>query len=534
MGVALSDVAVTYGDRTIFERVTLDVTPGARLALIGENGSGKSTLLRVLAGTLAPDAGTRHAAGRVALLVQEARDLGGAVLDAVTPPDLRAAHSAFSAASAGLADPTPEALDAFSLAEETYRALGGYDFEVRARSVLTGLGLDPAADAARLSGGQARRVMLARLLLAPADTYLLDEPTNHLDAASVAWLEGWVRESAAAFVLASHDRAFLDATATAVAELERGALHTYPGNYSEAMDVKATLLDAQARDFEAYRRKRDALRSEQANLRSKAASANKFNHRRAGNQPLIMAKNKAEAVSNTLAGRAKALERRLERMEVVERPYQDRRLLHLDLPEAPAGPSEVLTVRDLRVELDGRPVLEGMNLDLRRGERVALVGANGSGKSTFIRAVLGQGAAQGGEVRFGQGLGVYWAGQHGEELAGLPTLAAALLEANALLTRHQLYEVAAQVGLPPDPDFPVAALSGGQRTRLTLARLGVTRAQLLVLDEPTNHLDIRAIEALEDLLLAFPGTVLFASHDRRLMERVATRFVAFGAAGWRA
>ena len=528
MGIALSDVAVRYGDRTIFEHVTLEVTPGARLALIGENGSGKSSLLRVLAGQLSPDAGHRNASGRVALLAQEAAGLGGPVMDAVTPPELSAARLAFTTASEALADPIPEVLDRFSRAEEAYRALGGYDFEARAARVLSGLGLDPGADAARLSGGQARRVLLARLLLSPADTYLLDEPTNHLDLASVAWLEDWLRQSPAAFVLASHDRAFLDAVATRVAELERGSLTEYPGPYSEAMEVKATLRAARQRDFEAYRRKRGALQEEQAHLRAKASSADKFNHRRAGNQPLIMAKNKAEAVSNTLAGRAKALERRLERMEAVEKPYQDQRVLRLDLPAAPPGPGEVLTVRDLRVELGGRSVLSGLNLDLRRGERLALVGPNGSGKSTLIRALLGQLPIQAGEVRLGRGLGVYWAGQHGEELAGLPTLEAALLDANPALTRHQLYEVAAQVGLPPEPGFTVAALSGGQRTRLTLARLGVTRAQLLVLDEPTNHLDIRAIEALEGLLLAFPGTLLFASHDRRLLEQVATRRLEFG------
>ncbi|BDP41146.1 ABC transporter ATP-binding protein [Deinococcus aetherius] len=502
----------------------MEVGGGERLALVGENGGGKTTLLRVMAGLDAPDAGTVTRGGRVAFLAQHADMGGGTVQGAVTPEEVRRAQREFEAASAGLGDGTDAALHAFADAEETFRTVGGYDFEVRAAEVLDGLGLVPGAPTACLSGGQMRRVMLARLLLSPADLYLLDEPTNHLDAEGAAWLEGWTRASEAAFVLASHDRAFLDAVATRTAELERGRLTVYPGGYSEAMAVKATLREAQARDYAAYRRKRAALEEERLRRASKARSASQYNPNRAPDGDKLLAKGKAQNAQNVNASRARALERAVERLDThaAEKPFEDRRIVRLDLPDAPPGPSEVLTARDLTVMRGARDVLCGVRLDVRRGDRIALTGPNGGGKSTLLAALLGT-LPHAGEVRRGQGLTVYAAGQHGEELAGLETVGDALLAANPALTPHQLHEVGAQVGLPGGPAFPLAGLSGGQRTRLSLARLGVTRAQLLVLDEPTNHLDIRAIEALEALLLAFPGTVLLASHDRTLVGRVATR-----------
>ncbi|WP_103127961.1 ABC-F family ATP-binding cassette domain-containing protein [Deinococcus aerius] len=518
----LSGVARGFGDRTVFSGVDLEIGAGERLALVGENGSGKTTLLRVMAGLDVPDAGTVTRRGRVALLAQHAELGAGTVLEAVTPEDLRRAQAALETASTRLGEGTEEVLMAFADAEEAYRNAGGYDFEVRAAAVLDGLGLEGRAGAARLSGGQMRRVLLARLLLSPADLYLLDEPTNHLDAEGAAWLEEWIRASDAAFVLVSHDRAFLDAVAGDTAELERGRLTVYPGGYSGAMEIKATLREAQTREYEAYRRKRAALDEERR--RQASIGGVEENRRRARDNDKFLSSHKAGRAQQIHSARARAMQKQIDRLDegATEKPFQDRRTLRLDLPPAPPGPAEVLTVRDLGVEREGQPVLSGVRLDVRRGDRIALTGPNGGGKSTLLSALLGR-LPHTGEVRWGPGLTLYAAGQHGEELAGLGTVGEALLDANPALTPHQLYEVGAQVGLPGGPDFPLSGLSGGQRTRLSLARLGVTRAQVLVLDEPTNHLDIRAIEALEALLLTFPGTVLLASHDRALVGRVATR-----------
>ncbi|KQR04420.1 ABC-F family ATP-binding cassette domain-containing protein [Deinococcus sp. Leaf326] len=529
-------VARTYGDETVLEGIDLEVRPGERLGLIGENGSGKSTLLRVLAGLEPPDAGRVSGGGRVALLVQDADTQARTVLEAVTPPELRRAQATWEAASAALgggsaealsgAAPSAAALEAFADAEERYRRLGGYEFAAWAAGVLAGLDLDPGAWAGELSGGQRRRVMLAALLLSPADVYLLDEPTNHLDLDGVRWLEGWIGGSEAAFVLASHDRAFLDAVTTRTAELERGRLHLYPGSYSEAAALRDTLREAQERSHAAYRRKRATLEEEQRRQASKGAVNE--NRRRAKDNDKFRSTFKAERHQQIHAARARAMEAQLGRLDAgaVDKPYDDRRRLRLDLPPVPPGPSEVLTVRGLTVRRDpdaapGRPVLEGVDLQVRRGDRVALTGPNGGGKSTLLAALLGR-LPHTGEVRWGGGLSLYVAGQHGEELGEAGTVADALLGANPLLTPHQLHEVAAQVWLP-SPEAPVVSLSGGQRTRLSLARLGVTRSQVLVLDEPTNHLDLAMTLLLEDVLADFPGTVLLASHDRRLVAAVATR-----------
>ncbi|WP_245556508.1 ABC-F family ATP-binding cassette domain-containing protein [Deinococcus aquatilis] len=518
-----TQVARSFGDQTIFRKVDLTITAGERLALVGANGAGKTTLLRLLAGLDHPDQGHVFSSGRVVLLTQHSLTDDGTVLDVLRPLELVEASTAFELASAHLSGGSDQALARFADAEEAYRVLGGYSFDARASLILSGLGVPEQARLAQLSGGQLRRVMLARLLLTSADVYLLDEPTNHLDDDGAAWLERWILSSTSAFVFASHDRAFLDAVATRTAELERGTLTLYPGGYTEAMQVKTTLQEAQQREYAAYQRKRGALKAEESSLRSASRSANSFSHRRAGNVPLISAKNKAQDVSNTLAGRAKAIEKRLERLETqaVDQPVRDRRVLRLEVPAAPVGPGEVLTVRDLQVERGGQSVLSGVGLYLRRADRVALNGANGSGKSTLLAALTGV-LPSSGEVRWGHGLTTFVMGQHTEELNAFETVADALLDSQPALTTHQLHEVAAHVQLP-GPAFRVADLSGGQRTRLGFARLSVTQAQLLILDEPTNHLDIKMTEALEELLLAYTGTMIFASHDRRLSQRVATR-----------
>ncbi|GHF92646.1 ABC transporter ATP-binding protein [Deinococcus piscis] len=523
-----SSVALSYGDQLLFDDISLTLNAGERVGLIGENGSGKTSLLRVLAGEVAPTTGEVQRTGRVAYLTQQAGELAGTVIEAVKPAPLRAAAQRYAQATAALESGTPAALSEFTEAEESYRLSGGYDFEVQAESVLAALGLDAGAQAGALSGGQTRRLLLAALLLSPAETYLLDEPTNHLDAAGLAWLEGWIQASPAAFVFASHDRAFLDAVSTHTAELERGRLTVYPAPYTEAMELRAVQRAAQERDFEAYRRKRAALEDAKSRVHSVARSAGQFNHKRAGNVPMLPAKNRAQAASQTLARQARALERRIERLDTVAaaKPYTDHRRLTLDLPPIAPGPLDVLRVEGLTVQRGEKTVLDGLNLHLRRGEKVALVGENGAGKSTLLRAILGE-LPHRGRVVWGAGLSLYAAGQNGEELAGFETLADALLDANDTLTPHQLYEITAQLFLPP-PHTPIAHLSGGQRTRLSLARLSVTRAQVLLLDEPTNHLDPQMVDVLEDVLRDYAGTVLLATHDRRLIERVAGRVVEVG------
>lgn len=523
MSLRMQAVTKRYGGKTIFEDLSLVVGHGEKVALIGANGSGKSTLLRLIAGLEQPDAGTVHVQGRVTLLEQHAHAEASPAIDQVVPADLRSARTELAAAEAALGSPDDESLARYADAEERFRHLGGYEFEAKAQATLAGLGLSPHLPVSSLSGGQQRRVQLARQLLAPGEVVLLDEPTNHLDEDGLAWLEGWVRGSAATVILVSHDRAFLDATVSGVAELERGRLTVWPGNYSAAKALKEVAQAAQQRQHDAQTRQKKQLEAEASRLGSVSRSAGKFSHRRAGNQALILAKAKAESVSRTMARRAKALEKRIEQMEITPAPFEDDDLAAIPLPDVPTGPNEVVRFDSVTIARGGRTLIEDLSLLLRRGEKLVLLGPNGSGKSSLIATVLGDLEPAHGAVALGAGLTVFSAGQNGEELERFTTLEEALRDAQSGMRKQDLYYLLARMGLPNDPTFRIGDLSGGQRTRLALARLSVTRAPLLVLDEPTNHLDITMVEALEQLLVRYSGTILMASHDRRLVEAVATR-----------
>ncbi|SMB78273.1 ABC-F family ATP-binding cassette domain-containing protein [Deinococcus hopiensis] len=523
MSVILSHVSMTYGDDHLYAGVTFELHRADRVALLGRNGSGKTTLLRLIGGALTPTAGHITTAGRLAYLPQFTDLPEVPLLDAVRPPALDEALQQLRLAESGLTDPTHEVLNVYGAAEETYRLLGGYDFDQRAAEVLHELELNPGWNAERLSGGQRRRTLLARLLLTPADTYLLDEPTNHLDWPSLEWLEGWVQASPAAFLIVSHDRAFLDATVTRCAELERGELREYPGNYTEAIAVKRNLREARERQYQAHQRKAQSLEQERVNVQQRAASTDRYNHKRKKPGNKKFAKMRAQDVARTLARRAKALEQRLDRMEAPKRLLTEPNLVRVALSGGADGPHDVLGLSNVALAVGDRPLLQGLTAHVRRGEKVAVVGPNGSGKSTLLRALLGQLEPSGGELRRAE-LAVQWSGQHGEELAAFSTQREALLAADDCLTPQRMYEVLAPLGLPRNLEHRVQDLSGGQRTRLSLARLSLTAAQLLILDEPTNHLDHAAIESLQAVLQSYSGTLIFASHDRQLVADVATRY----------
>lgn len=514
---------MTFGDQYLYRDINFELHHADRVALLGRNGSGKTTLLRLIEGALTPTAGHVTTSGRLAYLPQLTDLPQVSLLDAVRPPALDEALQRLSVTEAALNDPTPEALNAYGAAEEAYRLLGGYDFDQRAAEVLDELHLGAAWMTGRLSGGQRRRTLLARLLLTPADTYLLDEPANHLDWPSLEWLEAWVQMSPAAFLIVSHDRAFLDATVTRCAELERGELREYHGNYTDAMEVKRERREARERQYQAHQRKAGSLEQERVNVQQRAASTDRYNHKRKKPGNKKFARMRAQDVARTLARRAKALERRLDRMEAPQRLLLEPNLVRVGLKGGSHGPNDVLSLGDVSLQAGGRPLLHGLSAHVRRGEKIAVVGPNGGGKSTLLRALLGQLQPSGGEVRRAD-LAVQWSGQQGEELAAFTTQQDALLAVDDRLTPPRMYAVLARLGLPRNLEFRVKDLSGGQRTRLSLARLSLTAAQLLILDEPTNHLDHAAIESLQGVLQAFEGTVIFASHDRQLVGEVASRY----------
>ncbi len=513
-------VTKRFGDTTIIEDITIELHGAERVALLGRNGSGKTTLLRIIAGLDAPDAGEVLRRGSVAYLAQRGTLHGGSLREAVMPEAQRHLKQQLEVAQVNLSNPSPANLEMFSAAEEAYRVALGYELEIRAEEILAGLELHGSMHSHALSGGQTRRALLARLLLEPSDFYLLDEPTNHLDLDSLRWLEDWITGSNAGFLIVSHDRAFLDATVTRCYELERGKLSAYPGNFTQAMLEKQVRLEAAKIAFGAHERKREQLQRE-AQLAVQQASRSENKHR-VGSRDAMTASHLANRGSHKSGRRALALESRIEHLGEAQKPFEDQFMTRIKLEPAAHGPNEVLTLEDVMLTRGERVILNGVNLHLRRGQRVALVGANGGGKSTLLLSILGQLEPSAGSIRRGVGLQVYWAGQNTEELNQHATLEDALLGANGALEMRALYALLASLGLPKDPKRPISSLSGGQRTRLSLARLSVTRAHLLVLDEPTNNLDTDAIAALERLLGDYVGTVLFASHDRRLIDTLAT------------
>ncbi len=523
MSLFLREAQKRFDEHLIFQDADLELHPGQCVALLGRNGTGKTTLMRALAGLESLDAGDVTRVGRVAYLAQRDELENGKLRDVTLPETHRHLKLQLEQAQASLEDPTTENLERYARLEEQFRVSGGYDLEIRAEEILAGLGLQGSHSSRALSGGQERRALLARLLIEPADYYLLDEPTNHLDLESIAWLESWILASFCGFLIVSHDRAFLDRVVQRCYELERQRLTEYPGNYTEAMAWKATERDAARVAFENHERKVKQLRHEQQMAAQQASRSE--NKSRVGNRDATTASHLANRSAHKQGKRTLALQKRIEHMGELEKPFEDSFLTKIEAGDVKHGPTEVLQLEAVTLARAGKTVLEDVDLFVTRGERIALVGPNGGGKSTLLAGMRRQLEPTQGSIKYGVGLTLYWAGQNTEELTGFATLEEALLNANPDLKKHDLYALLAMLGLPKDPARAISSLSGGQRTRLSLARLSVTKAHLLVLDEPTNNLDIDAIKALEKLLLEYPGTVVFASHDRQLIKVVATRIM---------
>ncbi len=383
------------------------------------------------------------------------------------------------------------------------------------------------------SGGELQRRRLQVLLSSTHDLLLLDEPTHHLDGEAMAWLEARLLAADAALLMVSHDRAFLDHVATHVAFLERGKLRLESGDYTTASARRRAEDAATARRHREQASRRTVLTAEFHRQRSRARSAGNFNVNRVNGQSLMLAKIKAENVSNTLAGRARALRSRLDREATIEKPFEDRRRLSFNAEPVTPGPSEVIRTEGLRVTRGGRDIVagrggKGLDLYVSRGDKVALVGPNGSGKTTLLAVLTGRLTPDAGRVILGAGLRIGFSDQAREPWGEAATVGEVLRQVRPGLLDADVWRATAEVGVASAPGRPVRELSGGERRRLTLAQIAVSDGHLLVLDEPTHHLDLRAVEALEELLVAFTGTLLLATHDRRLVERVATRVWRLG------
>ncbi|HEY8430385.1 MAG TPA: ABC-F family ATP-binding cassette domain-containing protein, partial [Sandaracinaceae bacterium] len=487
------------------------IEEGERIGLVGANGSGKSTLGRILAGVEEADRGgvvTRRGM-RVAYLPQEPRFEGDPSVREAALSGLgawREAMARYEEASAALARGELERLEEQAEAAAEVERLGGYDRAHQAEAVLDRLGIaDRDRRVSTLSGGERRRVDLARLLVAKPELAILDEPTNHLDVDTIEWLEAHLRdEQPGAILLITHDRFFLDRLVTRTAELDRGVLRVYQGGYEAYLEAKA---EREAHEARAERNRQNLLRRELDWLRRSA--------------PARTTKQKARI------DRARAA--------LAQRAPRAPRTAVLEVDTVRSGKT-VLELENVRLEVGDRVLVDGLTLSLTPGERLGIVGPNGAGKTTLLRAILGEIEPSGGRIVLGQNARITYLGQKREGLdesatvlenvAGgrsKVTLGERTMDARAYLDRF-LFDAEQQ-------RQPVATLSGGEKARVLLAKLLLTPANLFVLDEPTNDLDVATLAALEELLLEVNGTALVVTHDRWFLDRVATGVLAFEGGG---
>jgi len=532
---------VAAGPRPLLGDVDLIVAPGDRLGLVGPNGSGKSTLLQTLAGLRPPEDGRVRVAppsATVGYLPQEARPQPGETVRRLLArrTGVADAGARLDAATGALARGEAGADGTYAAALDRWLTLGGADIDARAAAVTADLSLPGGLlDRAtvHLSGGQAARVQLAALLLARFHAFLLDEPTNDLDLDGLDRLERFVLGLTAPLVVVSHDRAFLERTVTAVAEIDDHArtLTRYDGGWTAYLDERARARLHAVQDYRTYVDQRDAL-TERARTQRRWAAKGARTAKRSGETDKFIRHRNVQS-SESMAAHARRTEKALARLAVVDKPWEGWDL-RLTIADAGRSADLVARVEDAVVELgrddaeadgvgtgEGDFVLGPVSLEVGGGDRMAIVGANGSGKTTLLRALLGRVPLAAGRRRLGPGVVVGEIGQGRDEFDGHATLLDGFMARTGTETAGDARSVLAKFGLGAEHVLrPPGSLSPGERTRATLAALQARGVNLLVLDEPTNHLDLPAIEQLELALQGYAGTLILVTHDRRLLDAV--------------
>ena len=495
-------LAKYYGAQDVFADVSFHIAHGDHIALVGANGTGKTTLLRIMAGVELPTAGrvTTAKSIHIGYLSQKADfDSTRTVyqeMDAAFA-DLHAQQKRLHQLEQEMADPErhEKAMERYGELLQLFELAGGYTYEQEIKRVLMGLGFaEDSFDQPLnlLSGGQRTRARLAQLLLLKPDVLLLDEPTNHLDLQATEWLEEYLRQWRGSFVVVAHDRYFLDQVASRVWEMNAGTLEQYSGNYSQYVQLSAERRARQQAEYETQQeyiaRTEDFIRRYKAGQRSREA---------------------------------RGRETRLERLERLQRPT-GRKVIKFSLSSRVRGGNNVLTIRGLTVGYD-QPLIRFPNLLLLRGERAALLGPNGCGKSTFLKSIIGEVPPLAGEAKVGINVQMAYLAQGHENLHEDTTILDEILAVKNLPLDQARGFLGRFLFSGDDVFKPIANLSGGERGRVALAVLALQGANFLLLDEPTNQLDIQSQEMLEQVLDQFDGTILFVSHDRYFMDALATQ-----------
>ncbi|PTM53234.1 ABC-F family ATP-binding cassette domain-containing protein [Desmospora activa] len=504
----------SFGGTVVLDGVNLQVEDRERVGLIGPNGAGKSTLLKIITGRLPADEGEIAVpkSARIGYLAQEFEtDSAGVIWDEVMRAfaSLREQEKKLREMEARMGDETVLAdesqyeslLAQYARLQESFERDGGYDYEARAKGALNGLGLGTldwnSTPVQSLSGGQKTRLALARLLLEQPDLIILDEPTNYLDMDALSWLEHTLESYPHAVLVVSHDRYFLDRIVTVIYEVERTRVTRYPGNYTDYIRQREERLAQWAKEYE--QQQTEIKRMED-----------------------FVQRNLARASTTK---RAQSRRKALERMDKLEKPPGERNRAAIRFETRTRTGKEVLTTDDLTAGYPGSPpLIRSCDLQLERGDRVALVGPNGAGKSTLLKTLAGKLKPLAGTIRWGSGVELDDYDQEQEELNGEATVLDEVWNAHPRLNQTEIRSYLGQFLFNGDAVFKqVKDLSGGEKARLSLVKRLLNQANMLLMDEPTNHLDMDSKERLEEALEGFAGTLLFVSHDRYLIKRLANR-----------
>jgi ATPase subunit of ABC transporter with duplicated ATPase domains len=511
--ISFSRIGKQYGRQVLFVDASFQLNPGDKVGLVGPNGAGKTTLFRMIVGEETPDEGDVSVPKKMTIgyFRQDVEEMSGrsvldeAILGSGRVGDL---HHELEQLQHAMADPTMGDMDRilarFGEVQDEYEHLGGYALEAQAREVLHGLGFDDEridGDVGALSGGWKMRVAMARVLLGRPDVLLMDEPTNHLDIESIIWLESFIRSLPGALLMTSHDREFMNRTVTKIAEIDGGEITTYSGNYDFYERERAV---REANREAAYARQQAMLAKEQRFIERFAAHA---------------------AKAAQVQSRVKALEK-IERIELPKK----RRVVKFDFRTPPRSGEQVVVLEDVSKAYGRRVVHDGLNFIARRGERWCVMGKNGAGKSTLLKMVAGQVQPDSGKVKLGASLVMgYFAQQSLDLLDPRLTIEEQLRKDFPNESTGVLRNLAGAFQFSGDEiDKKIQSLSGGEKTRLVLARMLLNPPNFLVLDEPTNHLDLATKEMLLEALRNFDGTMLFVSHDRAFLRGLSNRVLELG------